>query len=662
VIEVPTRENFALLPHGTEVLMYLVLIPFAAVFLYGLYLKLSEYGIEALRAIARDPVRWFRNVLRYAVAQRRIVRELGPGLMHLGISYGILVLFIGTVLVAIDFDIFERFGGKLLEGTAYLVFEAALDLFGLFLLYGLLVGLARHYAGVSRLRNRLEYYSYLYGLLYIGVTGYLLEGVRLYVKQAPWSGYSFIGNSVSVALASMGLDRGFLSQAYGWIWWSHAIVAFGLVAALPFTNLLHSVVAVFYAGLSHTAPRFPMVAGTPFKLQELDESAEIKVGFRKVTELSWYQKMGLDACTDCGRCEAVCPAFAAGTPLSPRMVVQKLRAELWAPRRRGPRDVFEEGVLTYEELFACTTCGACVEACPVTISPLEYIIEARRALTFEGKLEKRAVEVLTSLGRTGNMYGLPPSSREEAIAELRELGAKTVEENPEAEYVYWLGCLATFDARARNIAKKMVEIMMRCGLNFAVLGPAESCTGTEARRIGEEGRFQELAYANVEVLKTLNGKKVVTHCPHCFQALRNEYREFGLELEVIHHSVLLGRLVREGKLKAREAMSVTLHDSCYLARHNGIVDEPREALAGLDLREMKRSGRWTFCCGGGGGNYWYEVKRVKRESVQRIEEALSTGAEVVVSECPFCLAMLEDAVRVMGLEGRLKVKDISELF
>lgn len=660
--ELPARENFALLPHGTELVMYLVLIPFAAVFLYGLYLKMTEYGLEALKAIARDPVGWLRNVARYAVAQRRILRELGPGLMHLGLSYGILALFIGTVLVAIDFDLFERFGGKLLEGTFYLAFEATLDLFGLLLLYGLLVGLGRHYAGVRRLRNRLEYYSYLYGLLYIGVTGYLLEGVRLYVTQVPWSGYSFVGNSLSVALSSLGLPREALAQLYGWVWWSHALVAFALVAALPFTNLLHSVVAVFYAGLSHTAPRLPAIASTPFKLQELDESAEIRIGFRKVSELSWYQRMGLDACTDCGRCEAVCPAFAAGTPLSPRMVVQKLRAELWSSRRNGPRDVFEAGVLTYDELFACTTCGACVEACPVTISPLEYIIEARRALVFEGRLEKRAVEVLTSLGRTGNMYGLPPSAREEAVAELRALGARTVEEYPEAEYVYWLGCMATFDARARNIARKMVEVMSRCGLRFAILGPVESCTGEEARRIGEEGRFQELAYANVEVLRALNGKKVVTHCPHCFQALRNEYREFGLEIEVIHHSVLLGRLVSEGKLRAREAVSVTLHDSCYLARHNGIVSEPRQALAGLDLREMRRRGRETFCCGGGGGNYWYEVKRTRRESVQRLEEALSTGAEVVVSECPFCLAMLEDAVRVMGLEGKVRVRDISELF
>jgi len=662
VSELPARENFALLPHGTELMMYLVLIPFAAVFLYGLYLKLSEYGLEALRAIARDPVGWLRNVVRYAVAQRRILREMMPGLMHLGLSYGILALFIGTLLVAIDFDLFERFGGKLLEGTFYLAFEATLDLFGLFLLYGLLVALGRRYAGVRRLRSRIEYYSYLYGLLYIGVTGYLLEGVRLYVTRVPWSGYSFVGNSVSVALSYLGPPREAMAQLYGWVWWSHALVAFGLVASLPFTNLLHSVVAVFYAGLSHTAPRLPMIAGTPFKLQELDESAEIKVGLRKVTELSWYQRMGLDACTDCGRCEAVCPAFAAGTPLSPRMVVQKLRVELWESRRRGPRDVFESGVLTYDELFACTTCAACVEACPVTISPLEYIIEARRALTFEGRLEKRAVEVLTSLGRTGNMYGLPPSAREEAIEELRALGAKTLDENPDAEYVYWLGCLATFDSRARQIAKKMVEVMNRCGLNFALLGPSESCTGAEARRIGEEGRFQELAYANVEVLKALNGKKVVTHCPHCFQALRNEYREFGLEIEVLHHSVLLGRLVSEGKLRAREAVSVTLHDSCYLARHNGIVSEPRQALAGLDLREMRRRGRETFCCGGGGGNYWYEIKRLKRESVQRLEEALSTGAEVVVSECPFCLAMLEDAARVMGLEGKVKVRDISELF
>lgn len=661
-MEVPARENFALLPEWTEVAMYLVLLPFAAVFLYGFYLKMSEYGWEALKAVLRDPVAWLKGVAKYAVAQRRLLREIGPGVMHVALSYGILVLFIGTVLVAIDFDVFERLGGKLLQGTGYVAFEFAMDLFGVLMMYGVVVALGRRYSGVKRLRQKLEYYAYLYGILFIGVSGFVMEGLRLHVKEVPWAGYSFVGNAVAASLSALEVPEAVASGLYAWVWWAHAVVAFSLVAAIPFTNLLHTIVAVFYAGLSHAAPRPPVLAKTPFKLEELSPEAEVKVGFRRVSELDWYQRMGLDACTDCGRCEAACPAFAAGTPLSPRMVVQKLREEMWRSRQDGGRDVLESGVLTYEELFACTTCAACAEVCPVTISPMEYILEARRSLTLEGRLERRAVEALTNLGRTGNMYGLPQSARQELLSELRAMGVKTVDEYPDADYVYWIGCLSTFDQRARQVVKRLAEVLTRAGVSFAVLGPLESCTGESARRMGEEGRFQEQAYRNVEALKSVNAKKVLTHCPHCYQVLKHEYREFGLDVEVVHHSVLLGRLVKEGRIRVREAVSVTLHDSCYIARHNGIVDEPRIALAGADLREMPRRGADTFCCGGGGGNYWYEVKRVKRESVQRVEEALSTGASVIVAECPFCLAMLEDAVRVLGVEGSVKVKDLSELF
>ncbi|MCS7095175.1 MAG: (Fe-S)-binding protein [Thaumarchaeota archaeon] len=661
-MELPARENFALLPPWTEIVMYLVLLPFAAVFLYGLVQKTSDYGWEAIKAVLRNPLAWMRGVVRYAVAQRRLLKEIGPGVMHVALSYGILVLFIGTLLVAIDYDVFEKLGGKLLQGTGYLVFESALDLFGLLLMYGVIVALVRRYSGEKRLRPRLEYYSYLYGIAFIGVTGFVLEGLRLYATDVPWAGHSFVGQALSTSLSAFDVPVALAVDLYSWFWWAHAIVAFALVAAIPYTNLLHTVVAVFYAGLSYAAPRPPVLAKTPFKLEELDVEADVRVGFRKVSELDWYQRMGLDACTDCGRCEAACPAFAAGTPLSPRMVVQKLRFEMWGSRRDGGRDVFDSGVLTYEELFACTTCGACTEVCPVTISPMEYILEARRALTLEGRLDKRAVEALTNLARTGNMYGLQSFARQELLSELRAMGVKTVDEYPDAEYVYWVGCLSTFDRRARQIVEKLAEALMRAGVSFAVLGPHESCTGESARRMGEEGRFQEMAYRNVETLKSLNAKKILTHCPHCYQVLKNEYREFGLKTEVVHHSVLLGQLVRAGKLKVREAMTVTLHDSCYIARQNGIVDEPRAAIAGADLREMPRRGRDTFCCGGGGGNYWYEVKRVKRESVQRVEEAMNTGAQVIVTECPFCLAMIEDAVRVIGAEGKVKVKDVAELF
>jgi Fe-S oxidoreductase len=439
-----------------------------------------------------------------------------------------------------------------------------------------------------------------------------------------------------------------------------------LIAALPYTNLRHTIVSFIYTGLTYSAPRLPQLAKTPFKLSEVDLSSteELKIGFRKISDLDWLQKMGLDACTDCGRCEAVCPAYSSGTPLSPRNLVQKLMKIMWKNRLSMERDLIESKDLGYDEVYACTTCGGCVEECPVVISPLEYIIEARRAFVIDGRIEKKAIETLNNLSRVENPYGLPKVEREALVKELRNLGAKTVDEHPEAEYIYWVGCLSTYDPRIRNVARKMVEILSNAGIDFAILGTLEKCTGEPARRMGEEGLFQELALKNIETLKSVNAKKLIVHCPHCYQIFKNEYRELGLKIEVIHHSVLLRNLMSQGRIKPKIGIDAltTFHDSCYIARFNNIINEPRELLASLRFREMERRGKDTFCCGAGGGNYWSEVKRIKRESLQRLEEAMKINAEVIIVECPYCIAMLEDAVRVMGLEEKIKILDISEVF
>jgi Fe-S oxidoreductase len=662
----PYRENYALLPPGTSLIMYIVLIPFTLIFLYGLYIRLGAYGFNALLTLSKDFRSWFTQSLRYSILQKRIIREIIPGMMHLTTSYGILVLFIGTLLVFIDSDFLEPFNQKLLQGTFYLIFEFILDIFGLFLIFGIILQLIRRYSGVKRLKPKLEYYLYLWGLLFIGVSGFLLESIRISVTQPPWSSYSPIGNMISKIIMNLGIPSDVLKGLYQVLWWSHAITAFGLIAALPYTNLRHTIVSFIYTGLTYSAPRLPQLAKTPFKLSEVDLSSteELKIGFRKISDLDWLQKMGLDACTDCGRCEAVCPAYSSGTPLSPRNLVQKLMKIMWKNRLSMERDLIESKDLGYDEVYACTTCGGCVEECPVVISPLEYIIEARRAFVIDGRIEKKAIETLNNLSRVENPYGLPKVEREALVKELRNLGAKTVDEHPEAEYIYWVGCLATYEPRIRNVARKMVEILSNAGIDFAILGTLEKCTGEPARRMGEEGLFQELALKNIETLKSVNAKKLIVHCPHCYQIFKNEYRELGLEIEVIHHSVLLRNLMSQGRIKPKIGIDAltTFHDSCYIARFNNIINEPRELLASLRFREMERRGKDTFCCGAGGGNYWSEVKRIKRESLQRLEEAMKINAEVIIVECPYCIAMLEDAVRVMGLEEKIKILDISEVF
>lgn len=662
----PVRETYGLMPEGTDVLMYLVLIPFALVFVYGVFYRLRTIGVRSFRELVSNIVSGLPEMARYGLLQRKVVGEKLAGAMHLLIYSGMIALFIGTTLVFIDYDILRLLGLRMLRGDFYLLYEFVLDVMGLALLGGLsLLFYRRFIKHEERLRNRTEYAMVLAGLLFIGVSGYVLEGVRLALEPRPWGDWSFVGQSLSKAVFSS-FPAPFLTTFYQGMWWSHAVVAFAMVALLPYSSLGHLFSTLL--NIAVNAPKqLPLgKMNTPFRIDELDPTAEIKLGFRTIAELSWMQKLGLDACTDCGRCEAACPAYAAGTPLSPRDIVQKLKKAIWS-ENGGDRDVFASGLIDEEEVWACTTCSACIEACPVLIRPMDYIVEMRRALTLEGKLDKRKTAMLTNLSRYGNPYGFDPSEKQKFFQELAAMGAKTLDENPDAEYVYWVGCASIYDSRGREIAKNLVKILVKANLSFAVLGDGETCTGDPARRIGEEGRFQELALQNVETFKTRGIRKIIVNCPHCFNTFKKEYRDFGLNLEVMHHSQIIGELLRTGRIKPVRPLAekITLHDSCYVGRINDEFDAPRLAVKSAarpgGFVEMRRVGRNSFCCGAGGSTYWYEVRRRDRESVIRLREALDTGADVLALECPFCMQMFADAARITGAEQKLKLKDIAEI-
>jgi Fe-S oxidoreductase/nitrate reductase gamma subunit len=661
-LETPFRETYTIMPTGTDLVMYIVLLPFAALFIYGIYRRMRYYGLRDFWGeLFMDMPTRLGLAVRYALLQRKVVSERRAGIMHTAIYSGAIALFIGTALVFIDYDILRLLGGSILRGDFYLVYEFGLDLMGLAFTAGLCILLYRRFVvREERLRPKLEYSLTIAGIIFIAVSGYVLEGLRHSIQPRDWSGWSFVGNALA-SIMYRGGDLETMVAVYRGLWWSHAIVAFTMVALIPYTNLLHIFTTVANVYFSNMRPTTPGKMSTPFRLDQLEPTDEIKVGARRVSELNWRQRLGLDACTDCGRCEAACPAYAAGTPLSPRMVVQKLKGEMW---NGGGKDFFD-GVLDEEEVWACTTCAACVEACPVLISPLEYILEARRALTLEGRLEKKKSTMLMNLARFQNPYGLPQSEKAGFIEELRAMGVSTISEKPDAEYLYWIGCASTYDSRSREIVRSMVRILMAAGVSFAILGEEESCTGDPARRIGEEGRFQEMALANIETFKRHNIRRILVHCPHCYNTLKNEYSDLGIELTMIHHSQLIGQLMREGRLKIRKpiGIKVTLHDSCYLGRMNNILEEPRLVLScsTQGLVEMRRVGRRSFCCGAGGSTYWYEVPRRERESVIRLREAVDTGADTLAVECPYCLQMFNDAVRISGYEERLKLRDIAEI-
>ncbi len=661
----PFRESFGLMPSGTGLVIYLVLAPFFSVFLYGIYLRLKTYGgMNAIRSLFNPRLINFSSLIKNVLLQVKLLWDRKSGIMHIMIMYGIFVLFLGTILIFIDDNILSLFKIKLLIGNYYLLYEFLLDFFGLLLIVGLIIAIKRRVgrSRLKRLRMKKEHLAILYILIFICLTGFIIEGFRLYLTSVHWSRYSFIGYLISEVVKTTIVEKTIIIVAYQSIWWIHALAAFSLLAVAPFTNILHTVLGALNA--SYMSIREPVlyIPATPFRLTEILDKIdiEIKVGFKKVVDLAPLQRLAIDACTDCGRCEEACPATASGTLLSPRNLVQKLRS-VQQHLSSISEDLFNVGILNLEEIYACTTCGACFDSCPVMINPLEYILEARRAIASEGKLDRHVTRILSNLARTQNPYGLPRSYKEAAIKELKAIGAKTIDEYPEAEYIYWLGCMALYDERIHKVAKSLIKVMIKCGVSFAIIGPGENCTGDPARRIGEEGRFQELAYQNIGLLNKFSDRKILTHCPHCYNIFKNEYKDLGLSLKVIHHTELLNMLVNSGKLRLRNFVKLTLHDSCYLSRFNSIIKEPRMALRDAKLIDMKRHGRETFCCGGGGGNFWFEIKRIKKESIFRIEEAATTGAEVLVVECPFCLLMLEDAAKMVGL-NKMQVLDIAEVF
>ena len=586
-----------------------------------------------------------RDLFRRAVVQRSIGdRDPFAGVMHRMIFWGFAVLFVATVLTGIEHDL----GFHLLHGAFYLIFAFAADFFGLLFVVGVSLAIVRRYVlrppFLSHVRPGDA--AALVFLLLVGLTGFWLEGARIALEGWPaHERLSFVG-WMSGLLLSPFVPAGDWSAPHRILWSLHVAAIVALFASLPFTRLLH----MFATPANILFRARPLGALKPQPEDEIPQAT--------LESFTWKQLLELDACTSCGRCSAACPATAAGKPLSPMLVVQRLR-ERMSGERNGNEIL--GGVLHPDELWSCTTCGACEETCPVAINHIDRIVDLRRVLVDRGEVQPTAVRGLESLRGKENPFDAPPAER---ARWAERLGVRVLQPGEPCETIYWVGCAGAFDEQARKVSEAVATLLQRAKIDFGILGPREGCSGDLARRIGEEGLFVEAARRNVEMLRAHGAKRVVTHCPHCLNSLTKEH---GLDgIEVIHHSVLLKRLLDEGRLKlTREvARRMTYHDPCYLGRYNGIFDEARAAIQAIpraELAEMPRSRERSFCCGGGGGQMLLEVRSAERVPNLRFAEAAELGVDLIVTACPFCKIMLAPAAAEGSAERRIVVKDMAEI-
>ncbi len=628
-------------------------------------LALLRTGAPVRRA--GDLPRRARNEATIVLGQRKLLQRIGPGLIHAFIFWGFLVLT-PTILIALIGVVDKHTTLPWLGHQGWFAFLA--DLFAVLVLVGVVAALwIRKVQRPERFKgSHLGEADLILGLIAtIAITLLLWHACRIALGLNEWPASSApVSDLLSHLFARDGLTR-VLERVFVWL---HVTTILGFLAYLPRSKHLHIATAAFNVWYGRTGPGGRL---EPLRFDDPDvPEEEIRFGAGTAADLTWKQMLDTFSCTECGRCQDACPAFATGKVLSPKLLIMGLRDQVFADGGAlvHAREVDGEGApelaslvpdaVPEDSVWDCVTCGACVQACPVSIEHVDHIVDLRRHLVMvDSSFPSEAEPMLRDVERASNPWGKAQSERADWAASL---GVRVLEPgDPAPEYLYWVGCATSFDERARKTGESIAKLLGQAQVDFAILGPREACTGDPARRMGNEYVFQAYAEQNVETLNEAGVTKIITGCPHCFNTLGNEYPDFGGHYEVIHHSELLARLVADGRLTPRrdEGLRITYHDSCYLARHNDVLAPPRDLVAAVgESVEMERSGKQTFCCGAGGAHMWME-ERGQAINENRVREAAGTGAQTLAVACPFCTVMLDDGVQSAGEE--LRVVDVATL-
>jgi Fe-S oxidoreductase len=616
-------------------------------------------GIERSDAVP-DRVRQEAVVV---LGQRKLLQRALPGVMHALIFWGFIVLF-PTIVMAMIAIVDREATLPWLGGQEW--FALLSDVFAVLVLVGVATALwIRKVVRPARFEG-----SHLgeADLILALISAIVITLLLWHASRVALGLNEYDAGAAPMANALSGLfGDGSVTEVLERVFvWAHVLLILGFLAYLPHSKHLHIMSAAVNVYFGRTRARGRL---EPLQFDEEAPEEDMRFGIGTVEDLTWKQMMDAFSCTECGRCQDACPAYATDKRLSPKLLIMGVRDHLFA---EGPKalaahetDGAYDGPpiagtsVPEESIWDCVTCGACVRECPVNIEHIDHIVDLRRHLVMvDSSFPTEAEPMLRDVERQSNPWGKPQAER---AAWAEGLGVSVLEPgDPVPEILYWVGCAASFDERAQTSARSTAKLLQAAGVDFAILGPAEACNGDPARRMGNEYVFQAYAEQNVETLNEAGVRRIVASCPHCFNTLANEYPDFGGRYEVVHHSELLAELVREGRLSpAASEQAITYHDSCYLARHNDVLEAPRElaAVVGQPI-EMARSGRRTFCCGAGGAHMWME-ERAKPINEERVREAAATGAETLAVACPFCTVMLDDGVK--GTGGDMRVADVATL-
>jgi Fe-S oxidoreductase len=662
-----TDQLVEITPIGIEKIIF-ILVFIASMILFGFILRKYIRNLRLFRTLNRpiDVSAGISRLLKFVFGQKRLLDDPFSGVAHFLVFWGFLIIAFGT-LNFFGKGFWAGFDLPILFGVFKTPFLFLLDLFSFLVIIGILAFTFKRYVlRPSRITQSAGAALILMLIMGLMIFDFLSDGFNMASQQMATPG-SFVGAYLAGLFWSLPQEMNAFWAHF--FWWAHFLFFMAIIIYVPLGKHMHVFTSFFNVFLADPT------AGTTLTKADLENSESF--GVAKVEEHTWKDYLDGLSCTECGRCQDVCPAWNTDKPLSPKNIIMQLRhhAEQKAPfilagKTEEFKEDFVKEVITEDVIWACTTCYACQNACPLFIEHVPKLMDYRRALVLnDGAISTQGGAALKNMEKAGDPWGMGQAARADWY---KDQPVNLIADKPNAEWLFWVGCAGALDARNVKVSQATVKLMNAAKVDFAILGTDETCTGDSARRLGEEYLFQTLAAGNVELLNGHNVKKIFTNCPHCFNTLKNEYPAFGGNYEVYHTHKLLAQLIKSGKLKidktkidkdkSSDNSEIVFHDSCYLGRHNGIYNPSRFLIDQVGHRvEMKRHRDNSFCCGAGGARMWLEETIGKRINEERTAEALDTGAKTIGVACPFCLTMFDDGIKTKDKAETHKVVDITEI-